>query len=129
MLTIINVLTASLIVYSSLIEKGAFDLAALVSEAGIRCRRCGTGACAVLHGKWYRKQVTDLSSGTVYRQVPILRVIRAFLDVLTNGLNFFQDVYPLLLQAHTNGVEVLCLAGDRTGTETEEFFIDHTCFI
>ncbi len=75
MLTIINVLTASLLVYISLIENGDFDLAALVAEAGVRCRRCRTGACAVLHGTWYRKQVTDLSSGAVYRQVPILRVI------------------------------------------------------
>lgn len=43
-----------------------------------------------------------------------------------SGLNFFDEVYPLLLQARSNGVEVVCLAGDRTGTETEEFFIDHT---
>jgi len=74
-LTIINVLTASLIVYISLIENGDFDLAALISSAGVRCSRCGSGACAVLHGKWYRKQVTDLSTGMVYRHVPILRVI------------------------------------------------------
>jgi hypothetical protein len=74
-LTIINVLTASLLVYISLIEKGDFDLPALISEAGVRCRRCRTGACAVLHGTWYRKQVTDLSSGMIYRHVPILRVV------------------------------------------------------
>jgi hypothetical protein len=74
-LKIINVLTASLVVYISLIENGDFDLAALVSAAGVRCSRCGTGACAVLHSKWYRKQVTDLSTGAIYRQVPILRVI------------------------------------------------------
>lgn len=43
-----------------------------------------------------------------------------------SGLNFFDEVYPLLQQARSNGVEVLCLAGDRTGTDTEEFFIDHT---
>lgn len=43
-----------------------------------------------------------------------------------SGLNFYDDVYPLLLQARAKGVEVLCLAGDRTGTEIEEFFIDHT---
>ncbi len=75
MLTIINVLTASLVVYISLIENGNFDLAALVSAAGVRCSRCGTGACAVLHSKWYRKQVTDLSTGAVHQHVPILRVI------------------------------------------------------
>jgi len=43
-----------------------------------------------------------------------------------SGLNFFNDVYPLLLQAHSNGVEVVCLAGDRTGSDTEAFYIDHT---
>ncbi len=43
-----------------------------------------------------------------------------------SGLNFFEVVYPLLLQARAKGVEVLCLAGDRTGSTTEEFFIDHT---
>lgn len=74
-LTIINVLTASLVVYISLIERGDFDLAALVREAGVQCSQCRSGACAVLHGKWYRKQVTDLSTGAIYRQVPILRVI------------------------------------------------------
>ena len=43
-----------------------------------------------------------------------------------SGLNFYSEVYPLLLEAKAKGVEVLCLGGDRTGTETEEFFIDHT---
>lgn len=75
MLSIINVLTASLIVYISLIERGDFDLSALVREAGVRCSRCDSGACGRLHGKRYREKVTDLSSGAVYRQVPILRVV------------------------------------------------------
>lgn len=43
-----------------------------------------------------------------------------------NGLNFHSVVYPLLLEAVNDGVEVICLAGDRTGTDTEEFFVDHT---
>lgn len=43
-----------------------------------------------------------------------------------SGLNFYDDVYPLLVTAKNKGGDVLCLAGDRTGTETEEFFIDHT---
>ena len=77
-LTVINVLTASLVVYISLIESGTYDLPSLVLEAGVQCSRCRSGLCAVLHGKWYRKQVTDLSTGTVYRWVPILRV--AFCD-------------------------------------------------
>ncbi len=43
-----------------------------------------------------------------------------------SGLNFYEAVYPLLLQARAKGVNVICLAGDRTGTPTEEFYIDHT---
>jgi hypothetical protein len=43
-----------------------------------------------------------------------------------SGLNFHSTVYPLLLQARAKGVAVLCLAGDRTGSATQEFFIDHT---
>ena len=43
-----------------------------------------------------------------------------------SGGNFFEDVYPVILNARAKGVEVICLAGDRTGTETEEFYVDHT---
>lgn len=42
------------------------------------------------------------------------------------GLNFVSTVYPLLLQARAKGVGVLCLAGDRTGSDAQEFFINHT---
>ncbi|MDB4467165.1 lamin tail domain-containing protein [Akkermansiaceae bacterium] len=43
-----------------------------------------------------------------------------------SGLNFHSEVYPLLLEAKNKGAEVICLGGDRTGSDTEEFFIDHT---
>jgi hypothetical protein len=43
-----------------------------------------------------------------------------------SGLNFYDDVYPLLVQAASNGVEVICIGGDRTGTDTEPFHIEHT---
>ncbi len=47
-----------------------------------------------------------------------------------SGLNFYDDVYPLLLQAVSNGIEVLCVAGDRTGSDLPgsygEFHINHT---
>ena len=32
----------------------------------------------------------------------------------TNQLNFYSAVYPLLLKAQSNGVQVICVAGDRT---------------
>lgn len=43
-----------------------------------------------------------------------------------SGLNFYSAVYPLLLQARAKGCAVTCLAGDRTGSSTEEYYIDHT---
>lgn len=43
-----------------------------------------------------------------------------------SNLNFYDDVYPLLLEAQTKGAEVICIGGDRTGSNTAEFFIDHT---
>lgn len=47
-----------------------------------------------------------------------------------SGLNFYDDVYPLLLQAASIGTEVVCIGGDRTGSDQEasygEFHIEHT---
>jgi len=43
-----------------------------------------------------------------------------------SGLNFYSAVYPLLLQARAKGGEVICLAGDRTGSRTEVYFIEPT---
>ncbi|MDF7799057.1 lamin tail domain-containing protein [Pontiellaceae bacterium B1224] len=46
-----------------------------------------------------------------------------------SGLNFYDDVYPLLQQAVSNGVEVVCVGGDRTGSDLEgtygAFHIEH----
>ena len=38
------------------------------------CARCGSARCARPHGFRHRKQVTDLSTGDVFRGVPIRRV-------------------------------------------------------
>jgi len=46
----------------------------VVATAGAVCRRCGSTRCARPHGFRYRKQVTDLSTGAVFRVVPIRRV-------------------------------------------------------
>ncbi|MDC0502635.1 lamin tail domain-containing protein [Verrucomicrobiales bacterium] len=43
-----------------------------------------------------------------------------------SDLNFYDAVYPLLLDARNKGVEVLCLAGDRTGVRSAGLYIDHT---
>ena len=46
----------------------------MVATAGITCTRCGSARCARPHGFRHRKQVTDLSTGAVFRAVPIRRV-------------------------------------------------------
>lgn len=46
----------------------------VVATAGVVCERCGSGRCARPHGVRHRKQVTDLSTGDVFRAVPIRRV-------------------------------------------------------
>jgi hypothetical protein len=66
------------------IRAGAFDLAFLVAEAGVRCGGCGDGQCARRHAWRYRKRVTDLSTGEVFEELPILRVV--FCDGSTRSL-------------------------------------------
>ncbi len=60
------------------------DLAPLVEAAGLRCGRCGDGRCARRHDLWYRKRVTDLSTGEVFENLPILRAV--FCDGSTRSL-------------------------------------------
>jgi len=48
--------------------------APVVATAGAVCRRCGSARCARPHGFRHRKQVTDLSTGAVFRALPIRRV-------------------------------------------------------
>lgn len=38
----------------------------------------------------------------------------------TNQLNFYSEVYPLLMRAQSNGVQVVCVAGDRTSATNIE---------
>jgi hypothetical protein len=53
---------------------GDFQIPALVEEAGLRCPVCGSGTCARSHAWRYRRRVTDLSTGEIFEQIPILRV-------------------------------------------------------
>ena len=46
----------------------------VVATAGAICTRCDSPRCARPHGVRHRKQVTDLSTGAVFRAVPIRRV-------------------------------------------------------
>ncbi len=45
-----------------------------MEEADLKCARCGSTACARPHGWRHRKKVTDLSTGAVFENLPILRV-------------------------------------------------------
>lgn len=46
----------------------------VVATGGAVCTRCGSANCARPHGFRHRKQITDLSTGDVFRAVPIRRV-------------------------------------------------------
>ena len=70
--------------YSAVIVSGAYDLRALVGEAGITCGRCGSGACARLHQVRRRSRIRDFESGRCHENVPIVRVL--FCDGGTRSL-------------------------------------------
>lgn len=72
--TIANILSSDLRDYLAVIKSGDFELHALVKEAGLRCPRCRSASCARPHGRRYRKRVTDLSTGDVFENLPILRI-------------------------------------------------------
>lgn len=50
------------------------DLAALITESGLRCGGCGGCGCGRRHAVRHRKRITDMSTGAVFEQVPIVRV-------------------------------------------------------
>jgi len=56
----------------------------LVRESGRVCPGCRTARCARPHAWWYRKRVQDLSTGDVFEDIPIRRVL--FCDGSTASL-------------------------------------------
>ncbi len=60
--------------YLRVMREEPIDLAAAVAESGLLCGRCGGPGCARRHAVWYRKRITDLSTGAVFDRVPIVRV-------------------------------------------------------
>ena len=81
--TIATVLASGLAGYLSALHNDR-DTQQLVQEADRVCPACGTVRCARSHAWRYRKRVTDLSTGEVFTEVPILRV--QFCDGSTTSL-------------------------------------------
>jgi hypothetical protein len=63
-----------LTVYRNALESGDFSFRFMVAESGLLCAKCGTAGCARYHGTWFRKRVVDLSSGTTFTNLPIVRL-------------------------------------------------------
>lgn len=72
--TINNVLASDLADYVAAMASGECRFDGLLAASGLTCPTCGTAACARPHGRRLRKSVRDLSTGAVFRDVPILRV-------------------------------------------------------
>lgn len=72
--TAISLLALELPDYLQALGQGCAGARDLIEEAGLRCARCGSGRCARPHGWRHRKKITDLSTGAVVENLPILRV-------------------------------------------------------
>lgn len=70
----ISLLGLDLAGYVSALHRGQWTLAALVEEAGLQCPGCRAIDCVRLHAVRHRKRVSDLTTGEVFEDVPILRV-------------------------------------------------------
>lgn len=73
--TVISLLGLDLKDYLAALPEGGAELAGCVEESGLACDRCGSGRCARPHAWRRRKKVTDLSTGAVFENVPIRRIL------------------------------------------------------
>jgi len=99
--------------YLSAVESGGDGLfGVLVHESGRVCPACQTDDCARPHAWRYRKRVQDLSTGGVFEQVPILRVV--FCDgstvsltpaVLWRGRSTVGSVLETVVHVLRHGIE------------------------
>jgi hypothetical protein len=88
------------------------DLGPLVEASGRRCGKCLTSRCARRHAVRYRKFITDLVTGAVFKNLPILRII--FCDGTTaslvpaevwRGRFTISSVIEAVVRVHRDGVE------------------------
>lgn len=87
------------------------NLVPLVEASGRRCPRCGTAGCARRHAVRCRKRITDLDTGAVFENLPIVRVI--FCTGMTvslvpaavwRGRFTISSVLEAVLRVHRDGV-------------------------
>ncbi len=112
--TIGSLLALGLSDYRAAIGSG-FDLGPVVEASGLRCERCGDGRCARRHARRYRKRIVDLSTGEVFENLPILRVV--FCDQSTGSLMpaeiwrgrfTVSSVIEAVVRVHRDGLEAAC---------------------
>src|SRR6266851_6794368 len=70
--------------YIRAVDSHDIDVAGCVAEAGASCTKCGSGRCARESASRRRKRITDLSTGDVFENVLIRRVV--FCDGRTASL-------------------------------------------
>jgi len=97
-----------------------------VEAAGIRCPGCGTGTCAAFHAWRRRKRVTDLSTGEVFRDLPVGRVkfctgrtLSLLPGPLWRGRYTIPSVLKAFLDVVQDGVEAACVQASAAGDGEE----------
>jgi hypothetical protein len=84
----------------------------VVEASGRRCGKCRTSHCARRHAVRFRKRITDLVTGQVFRNLPVLRII--FCDGTTaslvpaevwRGRFTISSVLEAVARVHRDGVE------------------------
>lgn len=124
------ILRFGLSVYRAAIENGNYDFSALVAESGLLCPDCGTADCAKYHGEWLRKEIRDLCSGDVFKNLPLLRV--RFCDATTKTIypaelwrgrstvtSVLETVFLAIKEGMESALQRVMDAGDGTETVSE----------
>jgi hypothetical protein len=90
----------------------SFALAAVVTASGLRCEKCGDGGCARRHAVRSRKHITDLTTGEVFENLPIVRVVFCSKKTaslvpgeLWRGRFTVSSVVEAVVRVHRDGVE------------------------
>jgi hypothetical protein len=92
--------------------ESSFDLGAAVDASGLRCEACGDGRCARRHALRFRERVTDLTTGEVFENLPIVRIVfcsgktgSLVPSELWRGRFTVSSVIESVVRVHRDGVE------------------------